>query len=486
VITRRTIEEAFGLGSKAALRLIKMLPGARQATLPGGAVQWVVDDDSLLDSITDDMIAEAKAVAQTPGGGGAAAPPITRIVAEDPEVLADRKRLERERLEVERLKAEADRVRHEAELRRLRGDGRDRDDMTPLVSQLIERLDQRPDPAAEALRREVEDLRRRLEAATAGPRTAEIVLELTKALGPTLTAVVNRLATPPTPATPPMGPQDLVALAKNLKDLLGPASGVGDLKTAFREGIELGVMKSEAAAETGTVVGETPWWGPLLDAGTRLLNNVAGHPMAAQVAMSLLQRLVTASAAPAPVPAGLPASVPVPSGRPSGAMPPVDKVVLGSVFPLDDPRHPDHEAWKAAQVARPMPPSSIEATSTALPSAPPASGPGSASPAELPQDVGIVCKKLEEIGQVGEEQARAKCRALSAFLWGIAETAPPLKALLEGLIDLDEDLATAHLGLIHPALAHPKLRPGIARLLAFERGEAAREEAEGTGGRPAD
>ena len=133
------------------------IPGAQLLQGKGSVQAWDLPPEAL-ERISPAEIEAARQALQAPAATATAAPSaVPRAVEADPDIVAARKRTALMEISNQELRAEEERLRREQEIRRLRGDGRDRDDAGPLIAKLIERLDQRPDPAAEALRRELEE-----------------------------------------------------------------------------------------------------------------------------------------------------------------------------------------------------------------------------------------------------------------------------------------------------------------------------------------
>ncbi len=233
-MTIKQLEEALQIPRSAALRLARMLPGAKkEAAAPGQIPRWVIPDDAL-QHLTEEMIEAARAEP----------PPATAASLGDPGLVEEERAVKRARLaaeqaraEADRLKAEADRVKAEEDLARLRDR---RGPTTPepaLSSWLLDRLDR--------LERAVHD------GAHPDPMApmAEMVMTI-------MAPLIERLAAPPPPAPTQPSLPDLLGIVEKVRSLAGPPENMRrEIREAYRDGVEDGGAR--AAASTGE--GPSAW-----------------------------------------------------------------------------------------------------------------------------------------------------------------------------------------------------------------------------------
>ncbi len=233
-MTLKELEEQLGVPRAVALRLARMIPGAKkEAGGPGQIPRWVIPDDAL-QHLTEEMLEAARV---EPSPATAASPGDPGLVEEERAVKRARLAADQTRAEADRLKAEADRVKAEEDLARLRDR---RGPTTPepaLSSWLLDRLDR--------LERAVQD------GAHPDPMApmAEMVITI-------MAPLIEKLAAQPSPAPTQPSLPDLLGIVEKVRSLAGPPEEVRrELRATYRAGLEDGM----ARAGVGTGEGASAW-----------------------------------------------------------------------------------------------------------------------------------------------------------------------------------------------------------------------------------
>ncbi len=249
-MTLKELSEKLEIPRSAALKLVRLLPGTKkEAAGPGQIPKWVIPDDAL-DQVTEEMLEEARepttTTEKTTTGKDESGSP-TRVTTlgalpTDPALHEEELAVKRERLAAEKIRAETARLQAEADRRKVQEElkalGTARPGADPLLAERLARI----------------------EAALQRPDATATVVELVKAVTPVLTPLLERATTPAPhpPATPPLGPTDLLALAERLKGLTSPEGTLrNEIRAAFREGMEIGRERAAAGAEGGGDWAET-------------------------------------------------------------------------------------------------------------------------------------------------------------------------------------------------------------------------------------
>ncbi len=218
-MTLRELEEKLEIPHKVALRLAPMISGAKkEAAGPGQLPRWSLPDEAL-NQVTEEMLEEARKQTGVvvPTQTVSPAPPLPDPALADEELAVKREKLAAEKIRAEtaRLQAEAERKKVQEELKAM---GATRGGADPILAERLGRLEQR------------------LESALQRPDPTAAVAEMVKALTPLLERV-----TTPAPAPPAPSSTELLALFEKVKGLVSPEGNLrGEIRAAFREGLEIG------------------------------------------------------------------------------------------------------------------------------------------------------------------------------------------------------------------------------------------------------
>lgn len=383
-----------------------------------GAIRpWNIPVGDLDEVVQEDFDAARDAVHGGPAPASGSG--VQQLVEEeDPALLEIEADLARRRAEIAKLKLEAERQEALQQLERMKGENRDRDAMFRELADLRARIEARPDAASADLRIAVEQLRMRVEQATARPDDSTLMKIL-----------VERLSAPPPPAPPMFTPADAVSLVKTLRDVAQP-EGVRATDQVVAKVLEVGLGRLGSGGGEEAMVRETWWKEPLAnflsglgDVVTTGLTGLVQQPQVQRLIADAIARQVT----PAP---------PKPPEKVEEASAPPEK---------EEPKQ--------------MPPWAIMLKLKLM-------AIGAAKDGQ--EECAGMSTQLASMMLADDEQAAKDGRQ------------PWARTMVTHLTQADPDVAAAYLaGNIHESFADPRVRDGLARYQVYERERAAKAGAEG-------